>query len=78
MEEYLGNPGSYEIPESVSLRTLLIRTDGRTEAEALELAAKLLEEAAGLDADFAELVRTHTDDEVAAKSGGFMKRLVDT
>ena len=73
LEEYLGNPDSYEIPESVSLRTLLIRTDERTEAEALELAAELLEEAKGPDMDFAELVQTHTDDEVAAKSGGFMK-----
>lgn len=73
VEQYLGNPERYEIPESVSLRTLLIRTDKRTEAEALELAAELLQEAAGPDADFAELVRTHTDDEVAAKSGGFMK-----
>lgn len=73
LEQYLGNPERYEIPESVSLRTLLIRTDERTEADALELAAELLEEAKGPDADFAELVRTHTDDEVAAKSGGFMK-----
>lgn len=73
LEQYLGNPDSYRMPESVSLRTLLIRTDGRTEAEALELAAELLEEASGPDSDFAELVRTHTDDEVAASSGGLMK-----
>jgi peptidyl-prolyl cis-trans isomerase C len=73
LEHYLANPKEFEVPESVTVRTLLVRTASRSEEEALGLANELLQEATRPDADFDALVRAHTEDEVAAKSGGLME-----
>jgi len=73
LEHYLANPQEFEVPESVTVRTLLVRTASRNEEEALGLANELLQEATRPDADFDALVRAHTEDEVAAKSGGLME-----
>lgn len=73
LEHYLANPKEFEVPESVTVRTLLVRTASRSEEEALGLANELLQEATRPDADFDALVRAHTEDEVAAESGGLIE-----
>jgi peptidyl-prolyl cis-trans isomerase C len=73
LEHYLANPKEFEVPESVTVRTLLVRTASRSEEEALGLANELLQEVARPDADFDALVRAHTEDEVAAESGGLIE-----
>ena len=75
LEHYLANPQEFETPESVTLRTLLVRTENRSEEEALRLAKKFLEEATRPDTDFDALVRAHTEDEVAAQNGGLMEKI---
>ena len=75
-ERYLSAPEDYQLPESVSVRTLLIRTEDRSEPEAMEMAADLLSQAKELGADFAELVSQHTEDENAVANGGLMPRVV--
>lgn len=72
-EHYLANPQEFEVPESVTVRTLLVRTTSRSEEDALALANELLQEATRADADFDALVRAHTEDEVAAENGGLME-----
>jgi len=49
---------------------LLIRSDERSEEEALHLANELLLKARQPDADFEELVRANTEDEVASAVPG--------
>ena len=71
-EQYLSSPEDYQVPESVSVRTLLIRTDRRSESEAMEIAADLLKQAMESGAVFAELVSQHTEDENAAANAGLM------
>lgn len=75
-ERYLSAPEDYQLPESVSVRTLLIRNKGRSESEALDMAAELLERAKDPGTDFAELVSEYTEDESAAENGGFMANVV--
>ena len=64
----------YLYPEKFNLRHILISTEDRDTATALEEAEKLhlqLEEGA----DFAELARTHSDDDLTAESGGELPEL---
>ena len=75
LEDYLANPQRYEIPENVTVRALLIRTDRRTEDEALAIVSSLRAQAIQYDADFAELVREHTEDETAAPSAGLLEQI---
>ena len=75
-EQYLASPEDYRVPESVSLRTLLIRTEDRAESEAMEIAVDLLRQAAQPGADFSKLVSEHTEDANAAANGGLMSRVV--
>ena len=75
-EQYLASPEDYRVPESVSLRTLLIRTEDRAESEAMEIAADLLRQAARPGADFSKLVSEHTEDANAAANGGLMSGVV--
>ena len=72
MEAYQANPDSYQVQETVSVRTLLIRRDERSEDEALSLAHELLVQARLPGADFEELVRMNTEDEAAIATGGLM------
>ena len=75
-EQYLASPEDYRVPESVSLRTLLIRTEDRTESEAMGIAVDLLYQAAQVGADFSKLVSEHTEDANAAANGGLMSGVV--
>ena len=75
-EQYLASPEDYRVPESVSLRTLLIRTEDRAESEAMGIAVDLLHQAAQPGADFSKLVSEHTEDANAAANGGLMSGVV--
>ena len=75
-EQYLASPEDYRVPESVSLRTLLIRTEDRAESEAMGIAVDLLHQAAHRGADFSKLVSEHTEDANAAANGGLMSGVV--
>ena len=75
-EQYLASPEDYRVPESVSLRTLLIRTEDRAESEAMGIAVDLLHQAARPGADFSKLVSEHTEDANAAANSGLMSGVV--
>ena len=75
-EQYLASPEDYWVPESVSLRTLLIRTEDRSESEAMGIAVDLLHQAAQPGADFSKLVSEHTEDANAAANSGLMSGVV--
>ena len=74
-EAYQANPDSYQVQESVSIRTLLIRRDERSEDEALGLAHELLVQARQPGANFEELIRMNTEDEAAIATGGLMENV---
>ena len=75
MEAYQASPDSYQVQETVSVRTLLIRRDERSEDEALSLAHELLVQARLPGANFEELVRMNTEDEAAIATGGLMENV---
>lgn len=75
IERFQASPELYQVRESVSVRTLLIRRDERTEEELLGLAQELLEQARQPGADFEELVRNNTEDVTAAANGGLMSNI---
>lgn len=75
MEAYQASPETYRILENVTIRTLLIRSDERSEEEALRLASELLARARQPDADFEELVVANTEDEAASARGGLMENV---
>ena len=75
-EQYLASPEDYRVPESVSLRTLLIRTGDRSEPEAMEIAVDLLDQATQPGSDFTKLVSEHTEDANTAANGGLMSGVV--
>ena len=75
-EQYLASPEDYRVPESVSLRTLLIKTEDRAESEAMGIAVDLLRQATKRGADFSKLVSEHTEDANAAANGGLMSGVV--
>ena len=56
----------------MSVRTLLIRIGELSEVEALTLAEELLDEAKAPGANFEEIVRINSQDEVGKKKGGLM------
>lgn len=74
-EFYLANPEKFQLPEAVTIRTLLIRTTDRSMDEALHLIEELAAQARQPGADFAELVRENTEDENAKASGGLMTNI---
>ncbi len=59
----------YSTPEQVHARHILLSTNGENEKEIRDKAEKLLTEVK-LGANFAELARTHSDDEGSATNGG--------
>ena len=75
-EKYLAFREDYRVPESVSLRTLLIRTGDRSESEAMEIAVDLLDQAMQPASDFTRLVSEHTEDANGAAIGGLMSGVV--
>lgn len=74
-ELYQAKPESYQIGESVSIRTLLIRVGERSEQDALRLAHQLLAQARQPGVEFEELVRSNTEDKVASVTGGLMENV---
>ena len=75
-EQYIASPEDYRMPESVSLRTLLIRTEDRSESEAMRIAVDLLGQAKQPGSDFSKLVTEHTEDASAAVNGGLMSGII--
>jgi peptidyl-prolyl cis-trans isomerase C len=75
-DQYIASPEDYWMPESVSLRTLLIRTENRSESEAMGIAVDLLDQATRPGSDFIKLVNEHTEDPNAAANGGLMSGIV--
>lgn len=75
MEVYRVDPEAYQIQENVSVRTLLIRTDERSEEEAVRLAHELLAQARLSGVEFEELVRSNTEDDAARAAGGLMENI---
>ena len=75
-EHYIVSLDDYRTPESVSLRTLLIRTEDRSESEAMRIALDLLDQAKQPGSDFTKLVTEHTEDTSAAVNGGLMSGIV--
>ena len=71
LEQYLGNKSDYVVPEAVSLRTFLIRTDLRSEEEAVDFARSLVA-APMTEEAFEAVVRQYTEDKVATENGGLM------
>lgn len=66
---YDSNISQYTTPGQVRASHILLRTEGEDEAEVEARAAELAAEARG-GADFAELARTHSEDEANAEDGG--------
>ena len=75
MEAYQASPDSYQVQESVTVRTLLIRGDESSEDEALSLAYELLVQARLPGTNFEELVRMNTEDEAAIATGGLIENV---
>ncbi len=75
-EQYLASPEEYRVPESVSVRTLLIRTEDRSESEAMGIAVDLLDQAKQPGSDFTKLVSEHTEDANAVANGGLISGVI--
>lgn len=73
LETYLANQSDYMVPETVSVRNLLLRTDDRTIEEAVALAEEL--RASGNASEFAALAREFSEDEVGKVNGGLMENV---
>lgn len=74
-ELYLANTEAYQVPESVSIRTFLIRTDKRSEEEAVEIARSLVASEMS-ETEFIAVVKEHSEDENGAKNGGLMDNVL--
>lgn len=61
-EFYTANKSEFVKPESVTVSTLLLKTETRTYIEAIEMASHLAEEAETATTGFADLVVEHTED----------------
>ena len=70
-EHYLVNKSKYVVPEEVTLRTLLIRTDDKSEEDALEEVRELVNNELPAST-FEALVKNHTEDDAARETGGLM------
>ena len=75
-EQYLASPEEYQVPETVSVRTLLIRTEDRSESEAMGIAVDLLDQAKQPGSDFTKLVSEHTEDANAVANGGLISGVI--
>lgn len=73
-EYYIANKDEFMIPERRTLRALLIRTDCRSPEEAVAIATDLIADVITED-DFEAVIREHTEDSVAAQSGGLMPKV---
>lgn len=73
LEAYLANQSDYMVPETVSVRNILLRTDDRTNEEAVALAEELIASVSA--SEFAELAREFSEDEVGKVNGGLMENV---
>jgi hypothetical protein len=73
-EYYAANIENFMVPESVTVRTLLLRTVERSVDEALEIANVLLSDYA-VGESFESLVTQHSEDEVGRAAGGLMENV---
>lgn len=71
-EQYLGNKNDYVTEETVTIQTLLIRTNERSESEAMEIAESLIASDMTIE-EFAAMVAESTEDDAAREQGGLMK-----
>ena len=67
--EYNNNSEQYTTPEQVRASHILLKTEGKDDAAVKAKAEELLKQAKA-GADFAELAKTHSEDEASAKNGG--------
>jgi parvulin-like peptidyl-prolyl isomerase len=74
-EVYLAEHSAYQVEESVTVRSLLIRTENRSESEALDIVLGLRDAAQQPGANFAEIVRANTEDEAARAQSGLMQNV---
>lgn len=72
--EYIAHPERYVLEENVTVRTLLLKTEDRTEAEALAYARSLVTSPLSFS-EFETLVVSVTEDTVARSAGGLMENL---
>jgi len=72
LEHYLANRDDFVTEETVTIQTLLIRTNERSESEAMEIAGSLVASDMTIE-DFAAVVRESTEDAAAREQGGLMK-----
>ena len=70
-EHYLANRAQYRRPETLTVQTFLIKTDERSEAEAVALAESLVKPNMSRE-DFAEVVAEHTEDDAGKVNGGLI------
>lgn len=70
--EYIAHPERYVSEENVTVRTLLLKTGDRTEAEALAYARSLVTSPLSFS-EFEVLVMSVTEDTVARSDGGLME-----
>ena len=74
-ELYLVNLNEFVVPETITLRTLLLRTETRSSEEALELAHSLLADRLP-EQSFESLVVQYSEDKVGRAAGGLMENVV--
>jgi peptidyl-prolyl cis-trans isomerase C len=73
-EYYAGNGEQFQVGESISIRTLLIRTSTRSLEEALAIANSLLTDRLP-EQTFESLAEQYSEDEVGRLSGGLMENV---
>lgn len=81
MERYRANPVEFMAPEERVVEHILVKTDDRSDEDALQLAERIRAEAMASDADFVQLVEKYSEDPgkgqnqgryVVAQSGQFV------
>lgn len=68
-EKYLADPSAWKIPESRTIEHVLIKTDRRSEEEALDLSSQVLSQARAGTA-FSELVQQYSEDPSKERNQG--------
>jgi peptidyl-prolyl cis-trans isomerase C len=72
MEVYLAESNKFQVEERVTIRSLLIRTENRSDSEARDIVLELLNAAKQPSANFKDIVLANTEDENAGEQAGLM------
>ncbi|MDG2442509.1 MAG: peptidylprolyl isomerase [Luminiphilus sp.] len=72
MEVYLAESNKFELEERITIRSLLIRTENRSDSEARDIVLELLNAAKQPSANFKDIVLANTEDENAGEQAGLM------